>query len=275
MLRYLFLSKPMLKKFCAAIMMTAQLAPYNLAHSATVTPHRAFYEMQLGDADQNSTVQTVVGRSAFTLDQDCSGWFSNEEYMIEFGGKQGDLKRILSSFESWESNTGDMYSFDVREQSSFQSGKDFRGYAKVTPEEANAYFSMADDEAMTLPLDTYFPMQHLNAILDNAANGKTIFAASVFTGAEPDDALLATNTVIGTWRGEASDPSMGEFGQDGYWPVQIAYFKPAAKASEPEYEINFSMQPNGVVRRYAIDYGDFTIIAQLMKLEPLAAPKCP
>ena len=48
--------------------------------AATVIPHRAFYEMQLGVADQNSNVQAVSGRSAFTLDRDCDGWRSNEEY---------------------------------------------------------------------------------------------------------------------------------------------------------------------------------------------------
>ena len=58
------------------------------AFSATVTPHRAFYEMQLGKADQNSNVQAVTGRSAFTLGRDCSGWQSNEDYLIEFGEKR-------------------------------------------------------------------------------------------------------------------------------------------------------------------------------------------
>jgi len=118
-------------------------------------------------------------------------------------------------------------------------------------------------------------MRHLNAIIDGAEQGKTILAASVFTGADPDDALLATNTVIGSWKMEAPSARLGEFGRKGYWPVQTAYFKPAAKVAEPEYEINYSMQPNGVVRRYVIDYGDFTIIAELTKLEALTAPSCP
>ena len=168
-----------------------------------------------------------------------------------------------------------MYSFEIREQSSFQTKKDFNGYANVTSKEGNAYFSIADDAPMELPADTYFPMRHLNAILDGAEQGKTILAASVFTGADPDDALLATNTVIGGWKIEAPAEHMGDFGQKGYWPVQTAYFKPSAKASEPEYEINYSMQSNGVVRRYVIDYGDFTIIAELLKLEALTTPNCP
>jgi len=247
----------------------------NQGVAATVTPHRAFYEMQLGIADQNSNVQAVSGRSAFTLDRDCGGWLSNEEYLIEFGGKEGSRDRILSRFESWESDNGDMYSFEISENSSFESAKDFGGFAEIKSGGGDAYFSMADEVAVALPADTYFPMRHLNAIIDSAENGKTMLAASVFTGAKPDDALLSTNTVIGGWRGEESTIQMGKFGQSGYWPVQIAYFKPAATAAAPEYEIQYSMQPNGVIRRYVIDYGEFTIIAKLLKLESVETPICP
>ncbi len=275
MAHFSHISAPTLMKLTSAPLLAIALMPVGAAFSATVTPHRAFYEMQLGNADRNSTVQAVTGRSAFTLGRDCSGWRSNEDYIIEFEGKEGDTNRIISRFESWESDAGDMYSFEISEQSSFQAKKDFNGYANVTSEAGNAYFSVADNSPMKLPADTYFPMRHLNAIIDGAEQGKTILAASVFTGADPDDALLATNTVIGSWKIEAPAARLGEFGRKGYWPVQIAYFKPAAKAAEPEYEINYSMQSNGVVRRYVIDYGDFTIIAELMKLESLTEPNCP
>ena len=244
------------------------------AAASTIMPHRAFYEMQLGIADQNSNVQTVSGRSAFTLGRECDGWRSSEDYVIEFGAQGGNLDRVVSHFESWESDTGKIYSFEISESSSFQSAKDFTGFAELKSAGGNAYFSMADDAAVELPENTYFPMRHLTSILDSAKTGKKILAASVFTGAEPDDALLSTNTVIGSWRGDPAMAEMGALGQDGYWPVQIAYFKPAATAAEPEYEIHFAIQPNGIVRRYVIDYGDFTIIAMLLKLESVEMPAC-
>ena len=244
------------------------------AAASTIMPHRAFYEMQLGIADQNSNVQTVSGRSAFTLGRECDGWRSSEDYVIEFGAQGGNLDRVVSHFESWESDTGKIYSFEISESSSFQSAKDFTGFAELKSAGGNAYFSMADDAAVELPENTYFPMRHLTSILDSAKTGKKILAASVFTGAEPDDALLSTNTVIGSWRGDPAAAEMGALGQDGYWPVQIAYFKPAATAAEPEYEIHFAIQPNGIVRRYVIDYGDFTIIAMLLKLESVEMPAC-
>jgi len=34
------------------------------------------------------------------------------------------------------------------------------------------------------------------------------------------------------------------------------------------------LQPNGVVRQYEIDYGDFSIIAQLVNIETIDAPQC-
>ena len=247
--------------------MTVMAAFSCSTNAATVTPHRAFYEMRLGVANQSSVVQAVRGRSAFTLDRDCDGWRSNEDYVIEFSNKEGGLDRILSQFESWESTNGEMYSFDINELSSFQTGEKFSGYAEIKAKGGGAYFSMEGDAKIKLPVGTYFPMRHLNSILDSAENGKTILAASVFSGAKPDDALLATNTVIGVWKDELADNSMGEFGQNGYWPIQTAYFKPKAIAAEPEYEIHYSMQPNGIVRRYVIDYGDFTVIADLLKLE--------
>lgn len=72
-----------------------------------------------------------------------------------------------------------------------------------------------------------------------------------------------------------SDVDLGTLDGNGFWPVQIAYFKPSAKSVEPDYEIQFWLQPNGVVRRYEIDYGDFSIIAQLVNIETITAPQCP
>ena len=243
--------------------------------AATVTPHRAFYEMRLGTADKNSFVKVVNGRSAFTLDRGCNGWRSNEDYLIEFGNTDGGVSRILSHFESWESDKGDMYSFDVNEQSSFKPGQEFTGYAQIKKNGGSAHFSLDSSAEIALPIDTYFPIQHLNAVLDKAAQGETILSASVFTGAQPKDALLATNTVIGIWKDEVGDKIMGNFGQEGYWPIQTAYFKPDANRAVPEYEILYSMQPNGIVRHYVIDYGDFTVIADLLKLETVPdKPNC-
>jgi len=250
------------------------LASASFAQAANLMGHRAFYEMRIGTSEMNAAVQTVSGRSAFVLERECDGWRSAEDYLIEFGNSEGRVDRILSHFESWESRLGDKYSFDISEKSSFQDEKYFGGYAEVAGGGGEAVFSIEPDSRISLPEDTFFPMQHVRAIIKKARDGEKILAASVFTGAEPDDALLKTNTVIGGWQAVAAEFALGTLDENGFWPVQIAYFKPSATAVEPEYEILFWLQSNGVVRQYEIDYGDFTIVARLVDIETIEAPAC-
>ena len=239
-----------------------------------VVSHRAFYEMTIGEMNKNSTVLSVSGRSAYSVERDCDGWRSVEDYVIEFGGAGGNVQRILSHFESWESDKGDKYSFDIDEKSTFEGDKQYGGFAQITSKGGNAFFNDETSANITLPSDTYFPMQHVEQIIESANAGTRIIAASVFTGAEPEDALMTTNTVIGGWRSSEAPKAFGGFGKEGFWPVQVAYYKPLATTSEPSYEINFSLQPNGVVRDYEIDYGEFSIKANLLNIEDVSLPIC-
>ncbi|MGA1186835.1 MAG: EipB family protein [Candidatus Puniceispirillaceae bacterium] len=245
-----------------------------VAHAANITGHRAFYEMRMGQSDKNAVVQSVSGRSAFVLEKDCDGWRSAEDYMIEFGNGDGRTDRIISHFESWESDSGEQYSFDIAEKSSFQDDKNFSGYAEINANGGEAVFMLDGQSNIALPENTYFPMQHIRAIINKAGDGSKILAASVFAGAEPDDALLTTNTVIGGWQGGKADVELGALDGDGFWPIQIAFFKPSATEVEPEYEIHYWLQPNGVVRQYEINYGDFSIVAGLVTIETVDTPVC-
>ena len=245
-----------------------------VANAANIDGHRAFYEMRIGQTNKNAVVQSVSGRSAFVLEEDCDGWRSAEDYIIEFYNDKGRTDRILSHFESWESDSGDQYSFDVAEKSSFQDDKEFGGYAEINANGGEAVFMVGAESNIELPKDTYFPMQHIRAIIKKAGEGEKILTASVFVGAEPDDALLTTNTVIGGWQSVEADVNLGALDGNGFWPVQIAYFKPSATKVEPEYEVQYWLQPNGVVRQYEINYGDFSIIAGLVTIETVDKPVC-
>ena len=119
----LCMPEPTLVKSAMATLLAIALGPVGEALSATVTPHRAFYEMQLGNVDQNSNVRAVTGRSAFTLGRDCSGWQSNEDYVIEFGGKEGDINLYYIAVSVLGIDSGDMYSFEISEQAVFKQIK--------------------------------------------------------------------------------------------------------------------------------------------------------
>jgi hypothetical protein len=255
----------------------AASVPFQAANAkinSSLVEHKAFYEMQMGERLQNSHIVNINGMSAFAIERDCTGWRSIEDYMIQFVAESGGSDRVLSHFESWEADSGDKYSFDITEESSFEGRKDFGGFVQLDTKSAGeAVFSMTPDTVIDLPDETLFPVQHVQSILAKAEAGEKMIAATVFTGAEPDSALMRTSTVVGGWR-EAPGDELGQLGQDGYWQINVAYFKPSATTSEPEYVIKFEMQRNGLVRGYEIDYGDFSIEASLTSAEPVETQSC-
>ena len=272
-------TKPSPRRAAAVILSVALAAgvPFQAASAkinSKLVEHKAFYEMQMGERLQNSHIVNINGMSAFAIERDCTGWRSIEDYMIQFVAESGGSDRVLSHFESWEADSGDKYSFDIMEESSFEGRKDFGGFVEIASgEDGNAYFTMEPDSAIKLPPGTVFPMQHVRNILDHAEAGKKIIGATVFTGAEPDSALMRTSTVVGGWRDEPAT-GLGELAEEGYWQINVAYFKPSSTSAEPEYEIQFSMQANGLVREYEINYGDFSIMASLKSVEPVESISC-
>ena len=157
--------------FASLAMGMASVRRYLRHHPALCRIVR-FMKWNSGQQGKTPTFKLIEGRSAFTLSRDCDGWLSGEDYVIEFGGREGNLDRIVSRFSSWEADAGDKYSFDITETSSYQDNQEFNGYATITADRSDAYFSMSPEAPVSLPQDTYFPMRHMMAILDYARSGK-------------------------------------------------------------------------------------------------------
>ena len=119
------------------------------AGNTGIVAHKAFYEMQMGEKVQNSHIVSVNGRSVFAMERECSGWRSIEDYMIQFVAENGGADRVLSHFESWEADSGDKYSFDIMEESSFEGRKDFGGFVQLEGDSSGeAFFTMAPETAI-------------------------------------------------------------------------------------------------------------------------------
>ena len=87
------------------------------------------------------------------------------------------------------------------EQSSFDGRKQFGGFAQLDDDRSgNAFYTQDPQPSVELPSNTVFPMQHVRNILEQAENGEKLIAATLFTGAEPENALMRTSTVVGGWR---------------------------------------------------------------------------
>jgi hypothetical protein len=243
---------------------------------AQLAGHQVSYEMRLLRADPDAKIAGIEGRTAFQLTKECSGWTSLEEYLLRFEYSEGEDIVLASHFESWEQSDGRLYSFEVQEQSSFEEETTIDGFARLVGVEgaARAFFSGNETLELSLPDEIMFPVSHTEALLEAARNGQKILSAFVFVGSDPEQAVHRTNAVIGPKKPNPDRALAGAVGLDWYWPVQVAYFDPAAEQPEPDYEIRFHLQENGLVTYYEVDYGDFSLAANMRAASALNGPDC-
>ena len=98
----------------------------------------------------------------------------------------------------------------------------------------------------------------------------------MFDGSDTGEKLFDTLTVVGK---EATAPAPDQDKADGLkglrrWPVAISYFDAAKEDAPPEYVLSFDLYENGVSGSLKLDYGQFSLNAQLTQLELLPSAPC-
>ena len=246
---------------------------------ASFVPHQAVYAISLERNAQSSSIESVSGRTAFQIEDGCDSWSSIEDYAIIFGFAEGQESRFISHYETWEAKDGSGFSFKVEEFSTMEGEQVYEGFVNADGGKAEAYFADGTDTVVALPEDTLFPILHLAKLLEAAAAGETVRQSSLFLGGDAEDALYLTNSLVGKPRQVAADSRIQALVPDAlqeqrYWPMRIAFFKADSVAAEPEYEIDYEIQDNGLIRSYIVDYGSFSMRAELQKVKLLQAPVC-
>lgn len=249
------------------------LAGLTHAHASQFASHRATYQVELRQSSNSSSIKAIDGRTVFSLKRYCDGWQSVEDYAITFSFDQA-TSNLISHYETWESLSGNAFSFSVRENSTSRGPAEYNGFANLNDGTGEAWFLDGDDTATVLPEGTQFPIHHLHTILEGAQKGEAIKSGTIFLGGERDDSLFYVSSIIGKATDINADQALGTLGQPSYRPLNIAYYKPDAKEPEPDYSIEFMLQDNGVIRQYTVDYGDFTMRAKLTDITALEEPSC-
>ena len=58
------------------------------------------------------------------------------------------------------------------------------------------------------------------------------------------------------------------------WPINLAFFNYNSKKSSPETQIKIHIEQGGIVYNYVVNYGDYKMYANLVKLDNLSEKKC-
>jgi hypothetical protein len=251
-----------------------------------LVPHRAIYDLTLGQTRGNTQVVGVRGRILYDFDGNaCDGYTLKFRQVSELDSGEGKVSTSDLRSTTWEG--GDAKSFKFASENfvdqNLVDAVDGHAEHGVTTTAVN----LAKPEHKRLDIDTavVFPTEHMVRVIAAARAGKTILDFPVFDGSDTGDKVYDTLTVIGgklagdeRKHADAADdaPALATVAR---WPVTISYFEKtkAQKTTEqtPVYAIGFELYANGVSRALTLDYNDFVVAGKLTSLEFKDVKPCP
>ena len=242
------------------------------APAVDLLSHRAAYRLSLAHADSASGMNRVVGGLVLEWRAACDGWLSQQRLGFVAEMDEGPGFTYDVRFSSWESLDSTQLRFNVRTFDGPAMQEEFRGLAKLAaPGDAGvAEYQLPEAEEVTLPAGTIFPTTHVTEIIAAAQAGERIITRQVFDGSG-EAALTRATAVIGAPRQVAL---VAGGTPEQTWPVSIAYFAADGEDVLPQFEIAFDLSDGGVLSNVRLNYGDFSLRAELEKLETFARPDC-
>ncbi|HXC29105.1 MAG TPA: cell envelope integrity EipB family protein [Stellaceae bacterium] len=274
-----------------------------------IAAHRALYSMSLAHAKTDSGVTGAQGEMGYQWGETCDGWTVEQRYRLTINYSESQDVKIDSNFVTWESKDGLSYRFNQKETRNGAVDEEIRGSAQLDgPGKGGTItFEKPHPQTMKLPPGALFPSAHTILLIEKAKAGEDFVARQVFDGATVEGAVLVS-AVIGkkvepnaadqkansdakdaadvkhatdpkpnqtAKTGDAPDPSLNDpVLQRPGWHIRLAFFPSDPNSETPDYELGMLLLDNGISRDMTIDYGDYTINANLVRIEPLGKPHC-
>jgi hypothetical protein len=249
-----------------------------------LAPHRAIYEMSLGEARAGSGVTAYDGRLVFEFTGSaCRGYSLNTRLVSQVTDAQGET--ILADVWSSTREQGDGETFRFHSSQRLNNRLDEATMGRATrgrsDERITVKLTQPANEEFSLSGPVMFPTQHSLALIEHAITGKTVFQAKVYDGTEKGQKIFNTTAFIG----QKSKPG-AELGQRqktiqkedlgnlASWPISIGYYDLGIGDLTPSYQIDYRLYQNGVGGDLVIDYGEYTVEGKLSSLEYLTETKC-
>jgi EipB-like len=251
--------------------------------SIPLAPHRAVYDLKLGQLRGKRSLEAVRGRIVYDFAGNmCNGYDLRFRQVTELDSGEG--KYALSDLRStsWEEGGARSLRFDSQNYLDRKLVDSVDGHADKGSDGVTV--TLAKPTPKTMDIGTaVFPSEHMRRIIAAARAGQTLLEVTIYDGSESGEKVYQSLTVIG--KKIAPDehaPADAAAGQAAMarldrWPVTISYFDRAQQGNgeqTPVYAISFEAYENGVVRALLLDYGDFTVAGNLTSLEMKDVKPC-
>jgi EipB-like len=254
--------------------------------SPGLAPHRAVYELTLGDTGAGSNVTDIRGQLVYDFQGSaCQGYTLNTRLVTEVFDRDGKPSLNDIRTESWEDGEGKRFRFSTSQYSNSKLTESTKGTARRAANNQDIItvdLEKPKRSSLTLTGKILFPAQHSATALKAALAGQNRLQADVYDGSEKGTKVYETTTIIGAPLELSANADLPAIKNAGLldsipsWPVVMSYYDQAPKKDGlPSYEISFRMYSNGVSRKLRLDYGTFSLDGELSSIEFFEQKPCP
>ncbi len=253
-----------------------------------MVPHRAVYDMALGEKRSGSTVTDVQGRMVFEITGSaCEGYTQNMRFVTRMSNSEGQPSVSDLRSTTYEDGAATSFRFTTVQLRDEKNGEEAVGEASRPDRSAEMTVDLTRPEkrAVKLGPNVYLPVQHSIALVEAGRTGQTRLKADLYDGSEQGDKVYETTSTIGAEVAAGGNKKLPvvknaeALDTMSAWPVSISYYEKSSAKQDaaPAYELGFLFYENGVSRKLVIDYGDFSIKGDLKEitfLDPTPSAKC-
>ena len=251
-----------------------------------LVPHRAIYDLSLGEVRGNAQIAGVRGRILYDFDGSaCQGYSLQFRQVSELDTGEGKHSTSDLRSTTWEGGDAKSYKFASENFVDENLVNSVDGHAEHGQRATAVDLAKPERKVLDIDASVVFPTEHMVRVIAAARAGKSILDFPVYDGSETGEKVYDTLTVIGQ-KLDPKDPRHPDAAADEpkladvpRWPVTISYFEKTKKAKvgeqTPDYAIGFELYENGIARNLSLDYNDFVAVGKLTSLEIKDAKPCP
>ena len=251
-----------------------------------LVPHRAIYDLSLGDTRGNSQVAGVSGRILYDFDGNaCQGYSLEFRQVSKLDTGEGKVSTSDLRSTTWEGADSRTFKFTSQNFVDQSLVDAVDGHAEHDAGKTAVDLEKPQQKTLDIDPGVVFPTEQMVRVIGAARAGRSILNFPVYDGSETGDKVFDTLSVIGRKLAPderqhadaaAAEPRLASVAR---WPVTISYFEKSKKENSseqtPAYAIGFELYENGISRALTLDYNDFVVTGKLSSLEIKEAKPCP
>lgn len=251
-----------------------------------LVPHRAIYDLSLGETRSDSQIADVSGRIVYDFGGNaCQGYSLDFRQVSELDTGEGKVSVSDLRSTTWEGADAKDFKFKSQNFIDQNLAETVDGHAEHDATKTAVDLDKPEQKSLNLDAGVVFPTEHMVRAITAARAGKTILNFPVYDGSDTGDKIFNTMTIIGKKLdpnernhddAAAHEPKLAKVAR---WPVTISYFDTSKTDNSgeqtPVYSIGFELYENGISRALTLDYNDFVVDGKLSSLEFKAQKPCP